>query len=308
MPAEVFGPGYAFLPREERLSFDEMTGLAAAFVELGVRKFRITGGEPLLVRDLPDLVGRLRSLIPEGDLAVTTNTFRLAEMASPLADSGLDRVNVSIDAVDSEVAARMAGKPVDLGSVSRAIDAARAAGLSVKLNAVIQRGLNESQVVPLAHFARNRGLILRFIEYMDVGNSNGWDRAQVFTGRDVLEMLGREFELESAGPRSGSQLASSYRFADGRGGIGLINSVSDPFCRGCSRARLSSDGKLFTCLFASAGTDLRDWLRSEKLTHGEIVERLAGIWGSREDRYSELRAVQPSKSASAKPEMWAIGG
>jgi len=308
MPAEIFGPGYAFLPREERLTFAEMRRLAGAFVRLGVRKLRITGGEPLLVRDLPDLVEQLRGELPSGDIAVTTNSFRLAEMADPLARAGLDRVNVSLDAIDPGISAAMAGKPVNISEVSRGIDAALASGLSVKLNAVIQRGLNASQVLPLARFARERGLVLRFIEYMDVGNSNGWTRDDVFTGADVLAELRREFEFEPDGARTGSDLASRYRYSDGKGGIGLINSVSDPFCRGCSRARLSSDGQLFTCLFASVGTDLRRWLREERLGDREILDRLASIWGERTDRYSELRATREQHEQPRKVEMWSIGG
>ena len=306
MPKEVFGPGYQFLPRADILSFEEIVRLTRVFARLGLRKLRLTGGEPTVRADLPALVGMLRRAVPGVDLALTTNGSRLTSLADDLAQAGLDRVTVSLDAIDPEVGQRMNGVEFPLQRVLDGIDAAAAAGLApVKINAVIQRGVNESEITRLAEHFRGTGHIVRFIEYMDVGASNGWKLDDVVPAAEIIERLQSELPLEPVDPSYRGEVARRWRWKDGSGEIGVITSVTQPFCGDCTRARVSAEGKLYTCLFAGVGHDLREPLRSGR-TDEQIYERLAGIWRVREDRYSELRSA--ATADLPKVEMSHIGG
>ncbi len=306
MPKEVFGPGYQFLPRADILSFEEIVRLTRVFARLGLRKLRLTGGEPTVRADLPALVGMLRRAVPGVDLALTTNGSRLTSLADDLAQAGLDRVTVSLDAIDPEVGQRMNGVEFPLQRVLDGIDAAAAAGLApVKINAVIQRGVNESEITRLAEHFRGTGHIVRFIEYMDVGASNGWKLDDVVPAAEIIERLQSELPLEPVDPSYRGEVARRWRWKDGSGEIGVITSVTQPFCGDCTRARVSAEGKLYTCLFAGVGHDLREPLRSGR-TDEQIYERLAGIWRAREDRYSELRSA--ATADLPKVEMSHIGG
>jgi cyclic pyranopterin phosphate synthase len=310
MPAEIFGRDYAFLPRPMLLTFEEIARLARIFVELGVRKLRITGGEPLVRRDLPVLVELLAALrTPDGrplDLTLTTNGSALAKLARPLADAGLRRITVSLDSLDDATFRRMNGVDFPVTRVLDGIAAARAAGLApIKVNMVVRRGLNEDSIVPMASWAREEGLLLRFIEYMDVGASNGWRLDDVVTAAEIVERVGAVFPLEPLERAYRGEVASRWRYRDGAGEIGVIASVSEPFCGDCTRARLSADGQLFTCLFAARGHDLRSLLRSgadDAAIRSFIVER----WTGRRDRYSEERTAETARLP--KVEMFAIGG
>jgi len=297
LPAERFGEDFRFRALRELLDFDALTAVARAFVALGVKKIRLTGGEPLLRPRLPELIARLRRLGAGIDLALTTNGGRLAAMAGELRAAGLDRVNVSLDALDPAVAAAMAGRAHSPAKVIDAVQAAEEAGLGVKLNAVVKRGVNDSEIQPLARLARERGWTLRFIEYMDVGASNGWRERDVVTGAEIRAQLD---PLEPLPPQSPGDVARRYRYADGSGEVGFIESISAPFCGGCTRARVSAVGELFTCLFAAHGQDLKPWLAA-----GELETRLAQIWSRRTDRYSEERGQRPRATPE---EMWHLGG
>ncbi len=305
MPREVFGVAHPFLPRTEILSYEEIARLVRIATRLGVRKIRLTGGEPLLRRDLPDLVAMLRA-VGDLDLALTTNGVLLERSASALAQAGLDRVTVSLDALDPEIFQRMSDTRVAVGTVLAGIDAAQAAGLGpVKVNCVVQRGVNEQEIPKLAAYFRHRGVVVRFIEYMDVGSTNGWRLDDVVPASEILRRLQELAELVPIGAGYRGEVARRWRFADGSGEVGLITSVSTPFCGDCSRARLSADGHLYTCLFASSGTDLRPTLRAD--AGDEVLEDLLrAIWNRREDRYSELRGE--AEGPSPKVEMSAIGG
>ena len=310
MPSEVFGRDYAFLPRDEILSYEEIHRLAAIFVGLGVRKLRITGGEPTVRRGLPDLVAMLAAIpAPDGeplDLAMTTNGSALRRLARPLADAGLRRVTVSLDSLDDEVFRRMNGVDFPVSKVLDGIDAAVEAGLGpVKINVVLKRGENDAGIVPLARWARDAGHVLRFIEYMDVGTTNGWRLDEVVPAAEVVETIGREWPLESELPTYPGEVAERWRYVDGRGEIGVIASVTRPFCGDCTRARISAEGKLYTCLFSAAGHDLRDPLRSG-LEDADLAGMVAGIWAGRDDRYSERRAAATERLP--KIEMFALGG
>ncbi|MFN8630843.1 MAG: GTP 3',8-cyclase MoaA [Chloroflexota bacterium] len=308
MPAEVFGRDFAFLPREMVLSFEEIARLAAIFVGLGVHKLRLTGGEPLSRRDLPVLVRYLSELrAPDGlpvDLTLTTNGSALQALASPLADAGLQRITVSLDSLDDAVFGRMNGVDFPVSRVLDGIAAARSAGLSpIKINTVVRRGMNEDAVLPLVRWAREEGLILRFIEYMDVGHTNGWRLDDVVTAAEILALVDSSFPLEPAEPGYRGEVAGRYRFRDGSGEIGIIASVTQPFCGDCTRARLSAEGSLYTCLFAVAGTDLKTPMR-EGATDEDLAGLIAGVWGRRADRYSEgpLRGdARSAQSGDARP-------
>lgn len=303
MPVEVFGPGYAFLPREELLSFEEVARLVRLLVPLGIEKIRLTGGEPLLRRGLDDLVAMLAATDGVRDLAITTNGVLLAHHAEALALAGLDRVTVSLDALDPAIFARMNGTGAKVGRVLAGISAARAFGLPVKVNAVIQRGVNEEEILPLARWAQSAAVDLRFIEFMDVGQTNAWELAEVVSGEEILRILAAEFALVPLAPAYRGEVAARWKHADGPGEIGLIRSVSKPFCRDCQRLRLSADGKLFTCLFAADGHDLRGILRGG--ASDEILrEAVRSLWRSRDDRYSEERG----QVTRAKAEMSYLGG
>ena len=305
MPREVFGPGFQFLPRAEILSYEEIARVARVAHGLGVRKIRLTGGEPLLRRDLPDLVAQLSEL-PGIELALTTNGVLLPRRAQPLADAGLDRVTVSLDSLDDEIFRRMNDAQVPVAQVLAGIDAAREAGLRpVKVNAVVRRGVNDAGVVDLARHFQGTGVILRFIELMDVGSTNGWRLEDVVPGDEIVRRIGEEMPLEPLPPRYPGEVASRWRYLDGSGEVGVITSVTRPFCGGCTRARLSADGTLYTCLFAARGTDLKTPLR-DGATDDDLAELVGGIWARRDDRYSEIRTEATAKLP--KIEMSYIGG
>jgi len=280
---------YDFFDREELLSFGEIERLARAFADLGAVKLRLTGGEPLLRPGLEELVARLAAVPGVDDLAMTTNGSLLARHADALADAGLDRVTVSLDSLDAETFGRMNGRGFGLDDVLEGIGAARAADLDpVKINMVVKRGVNDGEVVDVARRFKGTGVIVRFIEYMDVGTLNGWRLDDVVPSRELLERIRRELPLIPLGERYPGEVADRYRYLDGTGEIGFISSVSQPFCGDCSRARLSADGTLYTCLFAAEGTDLRSPLR-EGAGREELRDRIDGVWRRRGDRYSELR-------------------
>jgi GTP 3',8-cyclase len=303
MPAEIFGPGYAFLPKDHLLSFEELVRLVQLFVPLGVGKIRLTGGEPLLRRGIADLVAMISAIDGVQDLAMTTNGVLLAHHAEELALAGMNRVTVSLDALDPEIFGKMNGTGAKVERVISGIMAAKNFGLPVKVNAVIQRGVNESQILPLACWARETGVDLRFIEYMDVGETNGWNMAEVVTGGEILEILSTEFQLTPRDQAYRGEVAVNWRHEGSENEIGLIRSVSAPFCADCQRIRLSADGKLFTCLFAEHGHDIREILRSGADDTG-LTQSIRTIWTSREDRYSELRGKVEMKKA----EMSYLGG
>lgn len=306
MPKEVFGPGYHFLPEEQLLSFDEIERLVRAFVELGVRKVRLTGGEPLLRPGLPGLIERLATIQGLEDLTMTSNGALLPRQARQLRDAGLDRISVSLDALDSQVFREMNDVKVGSAQVLEGIEAAVSADLTpVKINMVVKRGANEHQILPMAEYFRHSGQVLRFIEYMDVGTTNGWRLDEVVTAAEIVERIDREYPLEPISPNYRGEVASRYRYLDGAGEIGMIASVSQPFCGDCTRVRVSADGKLFTCLFASDGVDVRKSLRSGA-SEGDIRRLISGVWQERRDRYSEERSelTEPRE----KIEMYFIGG
>jgi len=316
MPKAVFGPGHTFLPRAEILSFEEITTVVRVAASLGVTKVRLTGGEPLVRRELERLVAMLATVEGITDVALTTNGVLLAAKAKALRDAGLSRVTVSLDSLDEAVFQAMNDVGVPLRRVLAGIEAAQQAGIApVKLNTVVKRGVNDHGLIELARFARGRGLIVRFIEYMDVGATNGWRLADVVSAAEVIGRIHAELPLEPAEPNYRGEVASRWRYRDGQGEIGVIASVTQPFCRDCTRARLSTDGKLYTCLFAAAGHDLRALLRDGSgdgdgggggVSDAALREVMAGIWWARTDRYSELRASVTVRPASI--EMSYIGG
>ena len=309
MPAEIFGESYQFLPKDEILTFEEIARLARLFVSLGVNKLRITGGEPLLRTDLPNLVSMLSSIDPSLDLTLTTNAYLLPQQAVSLREAGLKRVTVSLDALDDEVFKQMNGRGFPVQRVLDGIEKAAEVGLTpIKINAVVQKGVNDHCVVDLARYFKEAGHIVRFIEYMDVGNRNGWKWDHVVSAAEIVESIGAELPLEPVDSNYAGEVANRYRYLDGSGEIGVIASVTKPFCGDCTRARLSTDGKLYTCLFASGGLDLRDAMRSGA-TDDELVERITGIWNRRADRYSEERTeLAPLQNRRQKVEMYHIGG
>ncbi len=310
MPREVFGRDFAFLPREELLTFEELARLARVFAGLGVRKLRLTGGEPLLRRDLDKLIAMLAGIGGIGDIALTTNGALLAGKAEALAAAGLRRVTVSLDSLDDAVfmALNDAGFPV--ARVLDAITAAAGAGLApVKVNMVVRRGVNDQSILPMAAHFRHSGHVLRFIEYMDVGTTNGWQLDDVVPAAEIISQIGQQWPLEPVAPGYPGEVASRWRYRDGAGEIGVIASVTQPFCRGCTRARLSADGKLYTCLFAGTGHDLRGPLRAGSSDQA-LREQISSTWARRADRYSEQRARQTSRTQQVQPkvEISRIGG
>ena len=309
MPRETYHERYRFLGSHERLSFDEIVRLTRLFVALGVRKLRLTGGEPLLRANLPDLIGDLTDIPGVEDVALTTNGILLARYVSELKAAGLRRVTVSLDSLDSEVFARMSGGFGGLEEVLDGIEHARRAELTpLKINAVVQRGVNDHTALALLEHFRGSGVIVRFIEYMDVGNRNHWRSELVVPSRELLERIGARWPLTALEPQYRGEVARRYAFADGRGEVGFISSVSQPFCGDCSRARLSSDGVLYTCLFAGHGTSLRDALRGGA-SDDQLLELIRGVWLKRADRYSELRAsLRRAAPEEPKVEMFYIGG
>jgi cyclic pyranopterin phosphate synthase len=312
MPAEIYGEHYQFLTRPELLTFEEIERLAWLFVELGVEKIRITGGEPLLRHQLPRLIERLAAIEGLRDLTLTTNGYLLAEQAQALKAAGLKRVTVSLDSHDDEVFRCMNGRGFGPERVLAGIAAAEEVGLPpVKLNCVVQRGVNEDSILGLARMWKGSGHIVRFIEFMDVGTLNHWEISRVVTAREIVDRIDAVFPLESAEPNYRGEVASRYRYKDGGGEIGIISSVSNPFCGSCTRARLTLDGSLVTCLFATGGTDLRTALRSGA-GDDELRDLIRSVWRARSDRYSEERAANTDLDGHVKPrpkiEMYHIGG
>jgi GTP 3',8-cyclase len=303
MPKEVYGRDHRFLDRKELLSFEEITRLAGTFVGLGTRKLRITGGEPLVRRDVEHLIEQLATLGAE--LTLTTNASLLAAKAQALADAGLSRITVSLDALDDATFRRLNDVDFPVARVLEGIDAATAAGLPVKVNAVVKRGVNDDQIVPMAAFFRERGQTLRFIEYMDVGNTNGWRLDDVVPAAEIVATLDAAFGVEPVDAGYRGEVAQRWRYRDGSGEVGVITSVTQPFCADCTRARLSAEGKLFTCLFAVRGNDLRALVRGGA-SDAELEEAVRAIWSGRSDRYSELRSA--ATTGLDKVEMSYIGG
>ncbi|MFN0156209.1 MAG: GTP 3',8-cyclase MoaA [Gaiella sp.] len=304
MPKEVFGRGYRFMDRDELLSFEELERVARVFRGLGVEKIRLTGGEPLLRKDVEGLIARLATI--DGlDLTLTTNGALLAAKAQALADAGLTRITVSLDALDDDVFRAMNDVDFPVTRVLDGIEAARAAGLPVKVNAVVKKGVNESAVRDLAAHFRGTGVIVRFIEYMDVGATNGWRLDDVLPATEIVRLASELGPLEPAEPSYRGEVARRWRYADGSGEIGVISSVTQPFCGDCTRARISAEGKLYTCLFAVRGTDLRAVLR-EGASDDELRAAVTGVWAARTDRYSEIRSGQTVELP--RIEMSYIGG
>ena len=305
MPKEVFGRDYPFLRRAELLTFEEIERLARTFAGLGVEKIRITGGEPLLRRDLETLLAMLAA-IPGVDLTLTTNGALLAHKAQALKDAGLNRITVSLDSLDDETFRAMNDVDFPVERVLAGIDAALAAGLEpVKVNVVVKRGVNEGGILPMAEYFRGTGVVLRFIEYMDVGHTNGWRLDDVVPAGEIVTAIDAEHPLEPVEPAYSGEVANRWRYRDGSGEIGVIASVSQPFCGTCTRARLSAEGKLHTCLFATRGHDLRALVRGGA-SNEELSTAIAGIWAVRDDRYSELRTAETADLP--KVEMSYIGG
>jgi GTP 3',8-cyclase len=317
MPSEVFNKDYAFLPQTSLLSFEEITRLTKIFVAHGVEKIRLTGGEPLLRKHLEVLIGMLAKLqTPDGkplDITLTTNASLLAKKAQALKDAGLQRVTVSLDGLDDAIFRRMNDVDFPVADVLRGIEAARQVGLApIKINMVVKRGTNDAEILPMARYFRKSGVVLRFIEYMDVGATNGWRMDEVLPSAQIIERINAEFPLAAIDPNYVGETAERWRYADGAGEIGVISSVTHAFCGDCNRARLSTEGKLFLCLFASHGHDLRTLLRGD-YSDEQISAAIAHIWQSRTDRYSELRASLPPDTGAAentgkRVEMSYIGG
>lgn len=305
MPKEIFGPDYKFLPRAQVLTFEEITRLAQIFVPLGVQKIRLTGGEPLVRKDLEKLIAMLAD-IPGLDLTLTTNGSTLIEKAQALKDAGLKRITISLDSLDDATFKAMNDADFPVAKVLEGIEAAAAAGLApIKINMVVKRGTNDRDILPMVRYFRQAGHILRFIEYMDVGNTNGWRMDEVVPSREIVQMIEAEFPLEPIEANYHGEVAERWRFKDGAGEIGLISSVTQPFCGACNRARLSAEGKLYTCLFAANGSDLRTLLRDGSSDEA-IANAIQKIWRVRDDRYSDLRSE--GIVTLPKVEMSHIGG
>ena len=312
MPAEIYGERYEFLPRAELLTFEEIERLARIFTGFGARKIRITGGEPLVRAQLPGLIRRLASIEGVEDIALTTNGYLLAAQARSLKDAGLGRVTVSLDSLDEGVFEQMNGRNYGTGRVIAGIAAAEQVGLTpIKINCVVQRGVNDHTIVDLARHFRGTGHIVRFIEFMDVGNLNGWNVEQVVSADEIVQMISAELSVRALGRNYQGEVANRYAYTDGSGEFGVIASVSQPFCGDCTRARLTTDGRLVTCLFASGGADLRGPMRAG-VSDDELAELIAAVWSRRDDRYSELRTAETEHAAGAgrspKIEMYQIGG
>jgi cyclic pyranopterin phosphate synthase len=313
MPKEIFGPDFAFLPRSEVLSFEEIERVARAFVALGVEKLRITGGEPLVRRDLPVLISMLAALRRsdggEIDLTLTTNGSALRRLAPELRDAGLQRVTVSLDSLDDEVFSAMNGVDFPVAKVLDGIAAAQEAGLQpVKVNMVVRRGVNETSILPMARWARATGITLRFIEYMDVGHTNGWRLDEVVAADEIIAVIDAEMPLERLPAQYRGEVAGRWRYRDAtdHAEVGVIASVSQPFCGDCTRARISAEGKLYTCLFSGEGHDLRAVVRDADATDADVRDAIARVWRVRDDRYSELRTEATANLP--RIEMFAMGG
>ena len=306
MPKEIFGDDYVFLPKNELLSFEEMERFARLFASLGVKKLRLTGGEPLMRRGLPELIAKLTKIEGIEDIGLTTNGVLLGQYAQDLYDAGLRRLNMSLDAMDPELFGKMNGRGIKPELILKNIDRAKEIGFTIKMNMVVQKGVNESEILPMAAYFKERGITLRFIEFMDVGNDNGWSFEKVVTKKEIYEMLRAEYDMEPAEEEYYGEVAKRYRYLDNGAEVGFITSVSESFCSTCTRARLSSDGKLYTCLFASEGFDLRELIRSG-MSDEELLAAVTGVWERRADRYSDERTEQTVKNRK-KINMSYIGG
>jgi len=306
MPKEIFGDDYEFLSSSSLLTFAEIHRLATLFAQLGVDKIRLTGGEPLLRENLPHLVERLEKIEGIQDIGLTTNGILLGKYAKPLYEAGLKRLNVSLDALDPKVFGLLNGRGTKPDIVLQHITQAQKIGFDIKVNMVVQKGINEQEIIPLATYFKEREITLRFIEFMDVGNDNDWSYEKVVTKKEILQKLQENFELEAVEPGYFGEVAQRYRYKGTKSEVGFITSVSESFCSSCTRARVSSDGKLYTCLFASSGFDLRSLLRSGQ-TDTHIIEAIQSVWNRREDRYSDERTAATAKSRH-KINMSYIGG
>lgn len=304
MPKEVFGPDYMFLKRAELLSFEEITRIARLFAQCGVRKIRLTGGEPLMRKDIDQLVGMLAELDGIEDIAMTTNGSLLRKMAVKLKKAGLKRVTISLDSLDNERFGQINGQGVTADTVLDGIQAAEEAGFKIKINMMVRKGVNEEDILPMLEHFRGTGHILRFIEYMDVGNANGWRMDDVVTKQDILTTIRTRYEIEPVEANYYGEVANRFRIKGSKDEFGIIASVTDPFCGSCTRARLSADGSVYTCLFASKGHSLRNPMRNGA-TDEELLALIESIWGNRADRYSEERG---RKGPRHKIEMSYIGG
>lgn len=288
MPSEIFGDDYTFLPKQELLTYEEITRLIKLFAKLGVKKIRLTGGEPLLRNDLHLLIEQIKMIDEIEDIALTTNALLLHKYGKQLYDAGLRRLNISLDALDSTIFGMMNGRGIESTRILENIDFAKRLGFEVKVNMVVQKGLNEGEIVPMAAYFKNRDVTLRFIEFMDVGNDNGWSFKKVVTKQEMLELLQNEFVLTPEAQSYYGEVAKYYRYNNSTSRLGFITSVSESFCSTCTRARLSSEGKMFNCLFATDGFDLRTMLRSG-ISDEALLEAITNTWRTRTDRYSDER-------------------
>ena len=308
MPHEKFGHKYQFTPKENLLSFEEIEKITNILVKHGVRKIRITGGEPLLRNNIDALISKISRLKNINDISLTTNGFLLPVMAKKLKDSGLHRLTISLDSLDDEVLKSMTGRNITAQSILSGISAAEQAGFTqIKINTVVQRNVNDHSIIDIAKHFKNRGHIVRFIEYMDVGNLNDWGKSKVFTADEIFNTINAVMQLKKLTPNYKSEVALRYQYTDQSAEIGIIASVTKPFCGNCSRLRLSPEGKLFTCLFASSGTDIRSILRDTS-GKGNLESAIKNMWTNRSDRYSEIRNKTLNKSPRKKIEMFQIGG
>ncbi|MCU5487802.1 GTP 3',8-cyclase MoaA [Bacillus cereus] len=307
MPEEIFGPDYSFLSNDKILSFDEIERITRIFVSLGVRKLRITGGEPLLRRGLPKLIERLNKIDGVEDIGLTTNGSLLKKFAPDLYKAGLSRVTVSLDSLEEDRFFYLNGNRSKLQRVLEGIQAAAEVGMKIKINMVVQKGKNEQDILQMAQYFKENKHILRFIEYMDVGNYNGWELGEVISKQEIVDTIHQVMPLERIEANYSGEVATRYRYIGSDEEIGIISSVTDSFCSSCTRARISAEGKLYTCLFASKGNDLRELLRSEH-TDEDITDVVRDIWNNREDRYSDERLNHTNKKAIPKIEMSHIGG
>lgn len=307
MPEEIFGHDYMFLSKKEILSFEEIERLVSLMASFGVKKVRITGGEPLMRKDLSKLIFSLKKIDGIKDVALTTNGSLLRKHAQALKEAGLERINVSLDTLDNEVFHRLNSRSYSVEDVLEGIELAAALDIQVKVNMVVQKGVNEQDIVPMARYFRNTPHILRFIEFMDVGNHNGWNLERVVSKKEIIRIIDEKFPLEPVKSNYYGEVASRYRYKEGGGEIGVISSVTDSFCSSCTRARLSADGHLYMCLFAVKGHDLRTLLRSGA-DDEEMIKEIGEIWRNRHDRYSDERLLQTDRDKRAKIEMSYIGG
>ncbi|WP_419962005.1 GTP 3',8-cyclase MoaA [Psychrobacillus sp. BM2] len=306
MPKEIFGDDYVFLPREELLTFVEMERLAKIFESFGVKKIRLTGGEPLMRRNIDELVKKLLSMDNIKDVGLTTNGVLLKQYGQKLKDAGLTRLNISLDALDENLFGNLNGRGIKPAFILENIQFAKNLGFEIKVNMVVQKNVNDQEIIPMAKYFKEQGITLRFIEFMDVGNDNAWSFEKVVTKKQILAMLKREFDLEPVDKDYFGEVAERYQYADSESQLGFITSVSESFCSSCTRARLSSDGKFYTCLFATNGFDLRELIRNGA-TDEELAEAIKNVWERRTDRYSDERTEETAKNRT-KINMSYIGG